>query len=322
MNPLGLSVDSVDAPAPQIPPRITLQAGRAQAVLYPEFGCSLAEFFWQMEGERIDWLRPTSDKAVVGGDPMEFSCFALVPFSNRIREGRFPWAGEAISLPRNWEGSPHPIHGHGWQAPWRVLPVGVGEQTGASVAFEYVHPPDAWPFAYRARQRFSLSSDALQISLELRNEGQQSMPAGLGFHPYFPRTPKCRIFSNVQEMWLTDRDALPAKRITPPKKWRLGGGVQLEGADLDHVFTGWDQRAVIEWPERNARLRISAEGSLRFLVVFSPRGEDFFCIEPVSHCTDAFNHAGKGESGTGTQTLAPGATLAVSMTLTPEQILP
>ena len=46
--------------------------------------------------------------------------------------------------------------------------------------------------------------------------------------------------------------------------------------------------------------------------------EDFFCVEPVSHCTDALNRTALGEPGTGMQVLALGVSLAVTLILTPE----
>jgi aldose 1-epimerase len=52
-------------------------------------------------------------------------------------------------------------------------------------------------------------------------------------------------------------------------------------------------------------------------VVYSPAGEDFFCVEPVSHCTDAFNLAAQGRADTGMLTLHPGASLSAAMRFRP-----
>ena len=75
---------------------------------------------------------------------------------------------------------------------------------------------------------------------------------------------------------------------------------------LDNAFTGWRRQAIISWPERGARLSLDADAPLGFLVVYSPAGEDHFCVEPVSHCTDAFNLAAQGRADTGMLTLQPG----------------
>ena len=62
----------------------------------------------------------------------------------------------------------------------------------------------------------------------------------------------------------------------------------------------------------------STLGHVFALVIFTPAGEDFFCAEPVSHCTDAFNLAAAGADGTGMAVLAPGAELSGTVTLSPE----
>jgi aldose 1-epimerase len=56
---------------------------------------------------------------------------------------------------------------------------------------------------------------------------------------------------------------------------------------------------------------------LDFLVVYSPPGKDFFCAEPVSHCTDAFNLAARGRDDTGMLTIGPGASVSATVWFRP-----
>ena len=42
------------------------------------------------------------------------------------------------------------------------------------------------------------------MELTLHNESATPMPAGLGWHPYFPRTPRTRVTARVGAIWLTD----------------------------------------------------------------------------------------------------------------------
>jgi aldose 1-epimerase len=62
---------------------------------------------------------------------------------------------------------------------------------------------------------------------------------------------------------------------------------------------------------------MTAESPLDYLVVFTPPGRSFFCAEPVSHVTDAFNLAEAGRADTGRQVLEPGATIEAAITLVP-----
>jgi aldose 1-epimerase len=47
--------------------------------------------------------------------------------------------------------------------------------------------------------------------------------------------------------------------------------------------------------------------------VYVPPGRDFLAFEPVSHMTDAFNRAARGESRTGMRVLPPGEAFSCTM---------
>ena len=85
---------------------------------------------------------------------------------------------------------------------------------------------------------------------------------------------------------------------------------------MDVTYTGWSRSAVIRWPEWNASLTLEADAPLDFLIVYTPPGEDYFCVEPVSSCTDAFNLC-RTRDDTGIIALAPGATQNVAARFTP-----
>ena len=143
------------------------------------------------------------------------------------------------------------------------------------------------------------------------------MPVGLGFHPYFPRTPRCRLSARVDAMWATDAEVMPTSLVDADPRLGAAHGLPVAEVTLDNAFTGWHRQATITWPERGARLLLDADAPLGFLVVYSPAGRDYFCVEPVSHCTDAFNLAAQGRAGTGMLTLEAGASVSAIMRLRP-----
>ena len=163
-----------------------------------------------------------------------------------------------------------------------------------------------------------MTSTGLSVELVLTNESETTMPAGLGWHPYFPRTAGTTLHAQVTEVWLTDAEVLPTVCVTPPRDKDPRLGLAVDRVALDNVFVGWDQEAVITWPERRARLRMAARGPLETLVVYTPPDEAFFCAEPVSHITEAFNLAAAGRPDTGMLSLAPGESARAVMSLTPE----
>jgi aldose 1-epimerase len=292
---------------------ITLRDGPLGVVLAPLVGGAIARFWFERNDAAVELLRPTPDLAVARDDPWAMGCFPLVPWSNRIRDGRFMFGERTVSLLPNRPRDRHTIHGHGFQAAWSVTDKGPSH-----AVLVHAHAPDAWPWAYRAVQRVQLTPASLELELTLTNEGNTAMPAGLGWHPYFPRTAGTTLTARVAGLWLTDGETLPTACITPAPDQDPGRGLAVDRVALDNAFVGWDGRAVITWPERGTRLHLTAHGPIGGLVVYSPAGQSFFCAEPVSHITDAFNFAAAGRTDTGMLTLGPGESVRASFTLAPE----
>jgi aldose 1-epimerase len=290
---------------------ITLRAGAAGLVLAPEAGGAVVRYWIERGARTWDVLRPWP--APRADEVFESAAFALVPYSNRIRAGRFAFGGRDVVLPLNRPPERHSIHGFGWQAAWR--PREVREH---DAILEFRPAPGAWPWAFRATQQLTLAPSSLSVELTLANESDTPMPAGLGWHPYFPRTPRTTLIADVQAIWLTDDEVMPTILAPPQPGTDLSRGVMVDTIALDNCFVGWRRRAVIEWPEAGTRLVMMAEAPLDCLVVYTPPGRSFFCAEPMSHVTDAFNLAAEGRTDAGARALAPGETLRAAVTLSLE----
>lgn len=289
---------------------VALCEGDARCDVAPQAGGALAGFWWERDGRRIDWLRPASATDVARGAVDAMACFPLVPWGNRIRDGRFQFCGREVAQPG---GGTHALHGHGWRRPWQVI-----DRTAERVELDYVHEPDEWPWRYRACQTVALARGAVSLTLEVVNLSDEVMPAGLGFHPYFPSTANAAVQAAARSVWLTDADKLPRECVPVPASWDFTAGRRLAELELDNVFAGWNGKALISWPERAHRLVIEGDWPmLSFLAVYQPPSCDWFCVEPMSHCPDAINLARDGAADTGLRVLAPGARRGATMTLRP-----
>lgn len=291
----------------QHPPDIlSLQAGPLRCALCPRVGGSIVRLALDTAEGPVDLLRPTSDGALTGGGADQFACFPLVPFSNRIAHGRFTFDGREVRLPCPPPHAPHSIHGHGWGASWRVEGL---ERRAARLA--YTHAADSWPWSYTAAQSFALDPEGLTVTLELVNEGETAMPAGIGLHPYVAKPPRTRLTARAGSVWLNGRSILPDRRVAIPPEWDFAAGACVDGLAIDNGFPGWDGTAVVAWPDRRLALTLRADPVFGHLIVYAPADGDFLCVEPVSHMTDAVNRA--GEPDRGLVSLSPGQRLAGSV---------
>lgn len=233
-----------------------------------------------------DVLRPTAE----GEERVLFTgCFPLVPFCNRIRNGEFMVEGHKVKLPSNHEGSPHTLHGHGWQNRWKVV-----EATASRAVLSYRHAPDSWPWEYEATLIYELRPAGLRAFLSVKNLSRSTMPAGLGFHPYFNRTPNSRLKAAVDGVWISDEETLPRNWHGGPlkKDWTHTDTVAHD-ITIDNAYTGFNGRAEIYDGERLTHT-LRASPDCHWLHVFVPLGEDYFCIEPVNHMPDPFNQPNSG----------------------------
>jgi aldose 1-epimerase len=259
-------------------------------------------------------LRPSSERALADDNALDSACYPLVPFSNRIENGCLHFGGREYHLTPNFPDHPHPLHGH---ACWRSWELAATDGAAATLAFAYQGPD--YPSAYQAEEKFRLLDDGLECKLSVKNTGREAMPAGIGFHPFFPKTPCTKIRVPLGGMWLLRPDGIPRGHGAVPPEWDFGELRELGPVVLDHCFSGWDRSARIEWPKRGLAVRMTATPPFGHAVIYTPPGQDFFCVEPVSNANDAFNMAARGVPDTGTVVLAPGEVLAGTMRLAIER---
>ena len=238
-------------------------------------------------------------------------CFPLVPWSNRIRHGQLRLDKGCIDLSALKRGSPHPLHGLGWQMAWTPERI-----TQDAVRLTHEYAQKEWPWTYESTFDVSISGDALTLVLSVTNTSNTSMPAGLGFHPYFPRPAGLEAKLAASGMWETEpsNPGIPVRKRESAVATDVFKDQSLTEVDLDNCFTGWDRQAVLRDNAQGHEVRLTANSALQNAVVYCPRNRDFLCIEPVSHVNDATNISDLASSEQMTL-LSPGATLRGELTI-------
>jgi aldose 1-epimerase len=258
-----------------------LHAGSLRSVVCPDLGGSVAGL-WH-HGEPV--LRSAEAAALTAS--IDAAIYPLVPYSNRLGYRRFRWKGQDHTTAANFgDEQAHSLHGVGWQRPWVVE-----SHQAHEIVMVYRHTPDAdWPFAFEARQHLSLAVDALRMQMSITNTDEQTSPApvGLGWHPFFPARTQSRLHLEVSDRWDLDAAHLPVRKVAQP-----GIDSHVQHLDFDHCFDGWNGSARI----RDERFSLQLRSSLDRVVVYTPAGQRFFCVEPVSHVSNAIHMADPAAHG-------------------------
>jgi aldose 1-epimerase len=262
---------------------LTLIHGASRCEVLPQIGGSIGA--WSVDGQHM--LRAAGGASIAARNPLGMGSFPLVPYSNRIANGAFEWAGSKIQLQQNFLPEPHSIHGVGFQRPWQVL-----SSSGESALLRLMHQPDAsWPWAFEAQQRITLSDGQLSLNLCAMNSAPVPVPLAFGHHPYFPQHEAYLSFA-ARAVWLVGQDGLPALQVKPSGKFDFSSPAPVQRSAMDHCFIGWNGAARITWPTQRWELEISASPTLQSAVLYVRDGADAFCFEPVPHMNNALNMRG------------------------------
>ncbi|MEE9320278.1 MAG: hypothetical protein V3U76_07535 [Granulosicoccus sp.] len=246
--------------------------------------------------------------------PLPAANFHMLPYSNRIRDGKFEFEGKSFQLDK---ADSHAIHGALRKQPWKVLEQSANSLTCHIDTREL--PSVNWPWPMSSNLTYKLDGKRLLATMTLDNIGNSNMPAGMGWHPYFIR--KIKGASPVLTLPVDGVFPAAAGEILP------SGAAEALPAELDFRYpraldpnqridcclSGLNGDVRIDWPDAALALNMHCSELCRYLVFFNPN-MPHFAVEPVTNATDAFNLEQRGIAA-GIRVLAPGESLSASMEL-------
>ncbi|MBM9466373.1 aldose 1-epimerase family protein [Nakamurella leprariae] len=306
---------ATDRPTPATGPVHTLRRGTAVARI-GELAAVLREF-------SVDGVRYTETWADDRLPPMGCG-IVLVPWPNRVADGRWTYRGAAQQLDVTEVSTGHASHGLLRNTAYVTVDFGddVLEQRAD------VYPQHGWPGTLQTWVRHELTGDGLAVTHGLINIGSVEVPFGVGAHPYlrvgdvpvdeltvtvaaasYAETDERMIPTGLHPVEGTEHDFRGGARVGD----RLGHNHALTdltpvGDRYEHRVTAPDGRGVVLW----------ADASFGFAQVYVPPnfpGEDGtrtgLAIEPMTCNADALNN------GQGLRWLHPGERWTGSWGLTP-----
>lgn len=290
-------------------PLLHLRHGPLHLALLPEAGGSIAWCYTTAAGQPVHILRPASDAAIARQRVEEMACFPMLPLCGRLRHGQFSLpCSEPIALPPEYCAR-HFLHGVGWQRAWTVL-----DHSADAATLQLQVDVGVEPYRFTATQRLAMDARGLMLELSVRNEAERPLPYGIGLHPYFPRTASTQICSRIAGLWEADTEILPLFPAPADTLVRaMAAGLRPNDWPLDNTAYGWERELMISNGAMRVQLQAGEPASL--LTIYTPPGQDYFCLEPCTQVPDFPNLACYPAEQTGGHWLAPEQTLAISIRL-------
>lgn len=104
----------------------------------------------------------------------------LVPWPNRVGDGRYRFDGADLQLPLTEPDKHNAIHGLLRWTPWRLL----ARSDDAVRVGTLLFPQPGYPFMLDVVAEYRLGSDGLEAVITATNAGDTPAPYGVGQHPY------------------------------------------------------------------------------------------------------------------------------------------
>jgi len=270
-----------------------------------------------IRGAELKSLRHAGTELIWQADPQwwNFSAPILFPIVGRLPNGRIAHGGQTLMIPP-----------HGFA---RDLPFTVQEQSQNQVRLGLAADKETlalYPFEFELTVTFQLTDAGLDQRVEVRNGGNDTMPASFGFHPGFrwplrgtQRAGHTVRFASVQDGALYRHDS-------------SGCLVAHAGpdADLRHAFTLDDRlfedRAMVFNPVQGHGLQYAdANGPLlelrwtgcRQLGIWTLPGAPFICFEPWHGHANPAGYTGGLMDKPGSFQLQAGESRRFGMTILP-----
>lgn len=287
--------------------QIEIRRGNMQAVL-TEVGAGLRSL--RVAGREFLDTYPEQESAQAGRGQV------LLPWPNRVEDGRYTFQGKAYQLPINELPRNHAIHGFTRWMNWHI-----SQREKDQVTFALtLHVQEGYPFLLALQHTYKLTERGLEIETTAQNVGPTPLPYGIGHHPYFTvgtervncatlRLP-ARSYFQTNERMIPDPKPLPVEGTSYDfRQTRKIGALELDTgfADLERDTDGF-ARISLSTAQGHPTVTLFLDESYRYVQVFTgdplPENERRrgLAIEPYTCAANAFNN------GLGLQILQPGET--------------
>lgn len=280
--------------------RIIISGPRGNSMsVIPDYGANVNELIFAQRGTGYSLLDGVQSYDELLTDKA-FKSSVLLPWPNRIRDGKYTFGGKTYQLPINEADRNNALHGFVFRKKFEVEDIKLQPDAAELIlSYAYTGGEEGYPFKFSLRLRYIISDgDGFSVSMEIRNDDTVEIPMGAGWHPYIKmpvkvddlilQFPQCQIHEVDNQMIPTGRTEDFEKFAIP----RLLGSYQLDSClllvDPDAVTKTMliDEKSGLKlkfWQE-------TGQNAFNYLQVYTPTGRSSIAVEPMTCGVDVFNN--------------------------------
>lgn len=214
----------------------------------------------------------------------------LLPYPNRIANGRFEFRGRRHQMSCNEKALGNSLHGFIYNKTFEVVSAETkSNQAELVISFSYSGDTAGFPYSFKTELTYSLDSDGkMTCCCEVSNSGKDVIPIGLGWHPYFDMGQKVNRLSlkfDTVTHWEVDDKMIPTMDtvIIDPISGNIGED------EYDGCFTL--ENPIIELAtEEGKKLIMDCGEDFPYLQVYTPPHRKSIAIEPMTCPPDVYNN--------------------------------
>jgi aldose 1-epimerase len=232
----------------------------------------------------------------------KFKQAMLFPFPNRLKDGKYSFADTAYSFEVNETDRRNALHGMVYDESFVVTELELTNDYGRiELTYLYHGQNESYPFPFTLRTTYEISDDYFRLGIQVENTGFDTIPYGLGWHPYFKTDSLAKIGAKAALLQKVNERMLPTG-----EQMTFEFGHEPEGLKdkLDNAFRiNNNESLAIDFGLFGGKMaRMTADNSFRFFQVYNPAG-DIVAVEPVTCNINALNtgdgliHLQKGDVG-------------------------
>ncbi len=267
------------------------RTAKSEIEVVPERGGIVTH--WRIDGQEVFYLdtdRFTDPNlSVRGGNPI------LFPLCGNLPDNTYTVDGKTYTIKQ---------HGFARELPWTVSTQNTeGKASLTVILASNAETKAVYPFDFEIAFTYELQGNKLVTRQEYKNLSSTPMPFSAGFHPYFLCGDKDSIEVEIPSKQYQDNQT--------KETHAFDGKFDFNKDEIDSVFGNLTSKSTsVTDNSRKLKLTIDYDDFSTYLVFWTVKGKDFYCLEPWSATRNAFN------TGDNLTILPPGGTCTASIGFT------